>query len=559
MGGSSGASGSITFPGYIEDIHRDWLTDKVTMKTVEEVLRTSQEYNPYTPFLGQSTFDDLERSKLRATEYKNAVDDLQYDSSWSSIVDHAIGKIGHTGLLKSINVPALIQAARQGAGDTGELFRNEISQIAEREDWAGIISRASSSLNSVTVPSVKIKEAVNEALKDTSTAMARFLEDSVMEADEVDDWDAFVQRAIQLVDTDGVLQNVDTSEIVHAARTGAADAVKSAVQAALSSVDGPIIEQAVAAYRQRRSLDRARSVRSFAAGMSDAGATNSSAFMIGMAMIQAQHDLDVANYDKELSLSLYQQAMSAHVEAYMRQLQAELTAAIGGKESREAFILGSTQSLIGMREGRLTYQQMVLQTKAGLHQMILQSRASAAQLDKSNKDQMLQAGADQMIALRQTQAQIQTNLAQMILQSFSMALDSHMRSQLQDKVNRDGFIADSVRVMLGILGSQIDHRGRLMASYTEQDRIGYVIRGEKAGFQADIATRYYMWDMQMFERATNILGGPGGMAGFVPPTPSRVASALGGAFTGAAAGAQVGGTPGAAVGGILGGIAGLIQ
>lgn len=94
----------------------------------------------------------------------------------------------------------------------------------------------------------------------------------------------------------------------------ASRAISEMIHVATETLASEVIDEAVVVYRQRALIQHLRDVNSFAGGMADINAVNSSAFIIGMANMTANFGNAVTDYRTKLALELYDKAMTSFVQ-----------------------------------------------------------------------------------------------------------------------------------------------------------------------------------------------------------------------------------------------------
>lgn len=85
----------------------------------------------------------------------------------------------------------------------------------------------------------------------------------------------------------------------------ATNAIANAIAAATSVLAGSAISDQVDAYEVKATPRFLRSVNRFASGLADIGAVNSSAFIVGMALLESEFVADVNKFDADLSAQAF--------------------------------------------------------------------------------------------------------------------------------------------------------------------------------------------------------------------------------------------------------------
>lgn len=153
------------------------------------------------------------------------------------------------------------------------------------------------------------------------------------------DWDSYVDNAVAKVDEAGVLNDIDLDTLVSAARTNATSAISSAVSAAVDAVDDDTIIKALNNYKDRQIYTKNRAIRGFASQMAGINASNSSAFVLGLALIESQAEMDVENFHANLSIEQYQNSLPYYIQVYRDDLRLKLEAELTNKRNRDTMLL----------------------------------------------------------------------------------------------------------------------------------------------------------------------------------------------------------------------------
>jgi hypothetical protein len=110
------------------------------------------------------------------------------------------------------------------------------------------------------------------------------------------DWQAVIGTARAKLDETATYPKIDlvSNDI-------AANAIANSIALATSIIAGSAISDQVTAYENKVVPRFLRSVNRFASGLADIGAVNSSAFIIGMALLESEVNADVNKYNADLS------------------------------------------------------------------------------------------------------------------------------------------------------------------------------------------------------------------------------------------------------------------
>lgn len=195
--------------------------------------------------------------------------------------------------------------------------------------------------------------------------------DQVEALDEQEDYTALLAKAVEEVDADGVLNSVDIDTIVSSAVTDSGTELTAAINAAVDAINDDVIQGVINTHAERAEYQRTRSLRRFNATMADVNAVQSSAFILGQAMIEAEHLREVQQMDADLTQQTYAASLDAHITLYREQLRAELQASIQEKMTRDKLMAASMQTMVNMLQGRVSMQQAAAQLRAEIDRIAI--------------------------------------------------------------------------------------------------------------------------------------------------------------------------------------------
>jgi len=251
----------------------------------------------------------------------------------------------------------------------------------------------------------------------------------------------------------------------------------------------------------------------FQAGMYDINAVQSSAFTLGQAVIEAQADREVAQYQGEIRTKAFMQGDALNAESTKQKNQLVAEAHLQN-DRINAESIGRENELVG---------------KAHL------------QIDLVNAESVGRENELIGRAYLQDDALLAVNI------EGKNAINSRM-----EEVRR-GMIVKSTDTILSNGLQKIQFLKDVMHYTMESSRLNIVAKKEEKDQQLSIDEDDARWDLEMFEYVNHTLAAiAGGVSGTHARKPSVAQSAIGGALSGAAAGAMVGGPWGAAIGGVGG-------
>lgn len=461
FGGGGGHAGEIKLPAYIETYHDALLGASPAVFLTAEV-DTAVTNNPLATFSLTDPAADFTASQTRYDSYDTIVSGLAEETDWAAKVDAAIAKADTAGVLNDLGIESIRTAARSSAEEG-------------------------------------IQKAVVEAVMGASMA-------------EQMDWKEFYDLAKQEIQN---TLTIDIDAIITAAENDADSIIQAAVSRALSSSQDALITTAVDNFRTRRETDRASSLRSFLSSMAGVNAVHGSSFIMGIALIENEHQRAVADYDSELSRAMYDNAFQGFIQAISGPLRERAGRALEGDVAEQQLITNAVGAMASAFNARYSLQESITRTYAGLIQSEIEAGLRAGALEKESRDRFVLTGTKDM--------------AQLLMQKVDA---NRLSAQLQGELNR-------VKVA-----------GRM--DYELSD--------------VDLDKESVMWPLTVLNAGMPVLSQPLAGAGYIPNKTSKTASSIGGAIQGAGVGASIGsavpgiGTAvGAGVGAFVGLLGGLSQ
>lgn len=263
----------------------------------------------------------------------------------------------------------------------------------------------------------------------------------------------------------------------------------------------------------------------FEAGMRDINAVQSSAFVIGRAIIEAFRNRDVAKFDADLSYKAFLQRDNLLGQAHMQ---------IDKLNSDNASEHNKLRSQAYLERQKILAAEVSDGNKLRATALLDKQKILGAEVAEGNKlrsQALIQADkimADSDKAHSLINAEMVRHGTQMIYQD----VDSHWKH-----------IESSMDMYKAWAGYVVD-----------SNRIYYVMGKESYDTETENLAKDARWDLDMAQIAGNLIASISGGTSYTPgPTPAQ--NALGGAFAGASIGARATGSAyGAGAGAILGGI-----
>jgi hypothetical protein len=242
---------------------------------------------------------------------------------------------------------------------------------ADKTDWAGVRNALPESI--VTTIGAMLTTSPytgftltnpNSGLSSVDTKMSAF-DSLVSSINPSVNWGTFVDQVKAKFGETGIFDPVDIEDIFSKSHINPSMSVREAVAAAMEAINDVVVRGVVKAFDRRLSDTRRQAINRFSGQMSDVNAVHSSAFLLGVALIEAQHLQSVAEFDSSVSLGLFQTAFTAHMEAYRDETRLRLTSAIQDKGMIDQAIIQSVSLIMQtmLSKGELTQSVTALATE----------------------------------------------------------------------------------------------------------------------------------------------------------------------------------------------------
>jgi len=622
-GGGGGSSGKVEWPQYFMKSHAMLLTghddisgdeipgldDKNMMKTIEHLYDESPypALAAYNPSVRVSDIQTVSEAFGTAVASLNPVTDLgTYISTATGAVNtlfpDASAKDIMTDLLTEIAainptdswtnfINEVINTLNSGiladASDAYDTLGEQVADLSPRLDYGNYITNGVSKTDASILPDTRAKDLVDAMLTT-----------QIFPLDSDSDWEAATTSVLAALE-DGLLPEADTKTYIDAYKlvvdaldiradyTANAEAVATVVDdTILSSMH---IDDVVNAFDTSQQLTLARALNDVASGFVDIGAVNSSAFVIGLALIQQEHQQQVAKFEADLRLQqdqtrsqLINQGIATLTQAQQYKLEQQKAAVSIYTQfafDRAKLISAAVESIKNGTEFRIT--KILDATNLNIQIALERSRHIAGAASEMSKMLMHQYTCRQNYAAATTQ--LLMDRAKVILATVE-AIKSEKAFRTEKQLSAITLISQvasersrSIIALLGSLQQMLVHKYDRLQAYTttsgELNRISIVAEKEQVDTEIDLAVKHSTWNLDIFAAAGNLLaGGQGGVhgGGSMPQAgggPSALGGAITGAVSGAATGAMIGsysanpmGTViGAVVGAVVGGAAGYMS
>lgn len=389
----------------------------------------------------------------------------------------------------------------EAAKDVSLAFVNNLDPVTDFENFVSRAIQQSDILDRIKKATITL--ATPDSIGDAVDALSDGKAEASIPETHLPDWTA-VWDAVQ--PKVAALSPFDLAEAIDDVVNYTADLIEQALIAATNAVANVDLTDLLAALRAEAEIQRAASVREFTSGMADINAVQGSAFVFGLGLLYSEADKAVLRQVAEYRAEIYRGALGNFSQLGGGVLQGLVQLALQNDNLKGQLIGGSVDSILRLLQGREGFEQQQLQIFGQMFQALLSVYGEAELQEANTRNQAVAGGIDQLARFRWMEGQMKSEAAKMA---------------------------------------------------TEVGRIQFVAQEEYEGAVVDLDAQAARWPFEVYERGSNVLAAPTGMAARVPERQSRASSAISGALSGAAMGSAVPGI-GTVAGGLLGGMAGLL-
>lgn len=171
----------------------------------------------------------------------------------------------------------------------------------------------------------------------------------------------------------------------------AANAIANAIAAATAALSSTAISDQVDAYETRVVPRFLRSVNRFTAGLADIGAVNSSAFIVGMALLESEVNADVNKFDADISAQAFNEIAAGGIKATFQ-------AAATQRQQRNLYLAEATNLLMQALQQKIQLQAEATRLQSELNRVKIVAKQE--QTDKDLEIAILDSGWDLDILLK---------------------------------------------------------------------------------------------------------------------------------------------------------------
>lgn len=254
-------------------------------------------------------------------------------------------------------------AFKGGGGSTGEVSYPEHMEDIHK-DWLGY----SGSPDAISVDMISVMDTAlgtnpldSLSYDDPATDITAIESEydswntTVDALDEETDWETIVDAVVAKMDESGVLSATDVDSIATAIRTSAGSTISDAVESALDLLDDQVLFEAVQGYAHARRKQRAQLRRRYKANMANLSAERSSAYAIGLALLEIDFERETGQFQSQLSVDMFRQGLNSYMEAF----RIEMSARIRAELTRDQFVMQGIQQVLQFKIQIIEFQKQL--------------------------------------------------------------------------------------------------------------------------------------------------------------------------------------------------------
>lgn len=473
-GGSSLGTSGTGFPTYMTDTHEEWLgrgapAEVIDFNIVELMNAAFAASTPFEQFDYVDPEDWLEDIEEAISDVTTELSALDPETDWGSNMTKALTEVA---TLIDTDYATVATAMATAWENLTAKAKTELALIVTDGHIATIVAYFSTWSDLLDAAITKAGTAITDTFAGTSIA-------------GIADWTTIIDAA--KVKADSLFSD--------------------------SEVDGK-----VDAYEDDVLPSYQREVARFSGGMADINAVNSSAFMVGLALLARRRVQDVNKFRADLKVEY--------------------------EKEKLAFINNTATLRSELERGKANIYGNLLGLHARISKEFMESTSELAgdlEFKKADTHRRLEdAHADREV----------TFITKSLVSMVEMLLN---QTKLRVMATNSG-IGEMMKYQL----TTVDMNRALASLVTEFNRLKIVASQEYLDRTLDLDIKNALWDVNVYQYGTNVLSGIGAGGQIMPEKMSAAQSALGGALSGAAIGIQSGNPAGVAIGALVGGIGGYL-
>jgi hypothetical protein len=201
--------------------------------------------------------------------------------------------------------------------------------------------------------------------------------------------------------------------------------VAEAVSAAAEAISEDVLERATVVYEREARKVHARALNRLTGPMSDINAVNSSAFAVGLALLESDFEGRVKEAQNDLMLPMNQAAFNAFINVYMDVVRNYLASYANARNTKVSYMMNASQQILSLTEAGYAHQQKLTDITADIKRtkVIAKTEENERNLDYDAREalwdgelfqymgNMLSAGSGSVVPVQQGPSRTQTALS----------------------------------------------------------------------------------------------------------------------------------------------------
>ncbi|MBT7187982.1 hypothetical protein HN911_11710 [Candidatus Bathyarchaeota archaeon] len=168
----------------------------------------------------------------------------------------------------------------------------------------------------------------------------------------IDVFEPDAEEDLPYLDVDAVIETVFAR-----AQSLGDPVIAAAANAASQAVTDEVMAEAVAVYEKQARKVHTRALNRFTGPMSDINAVNSSAFAVGLSILESDFEDRIKEASNDLRLPMTQAAFGAFIQVYLNVVRDYLSSYSGAQKDKLTYMLGASQMVLGLTGDDLANQQ----------------------------------------------------------------------------------------------------------------------------------------------------------------------------------------------------------
>jgi len=284
------------------------------------------------------------------------------------------------------------------------------------------------------------------------------------------DYAAYSVQAKTSRDVTGHITAVVFATLLTAAQATAAAEVTSAIVAAQEAIDSDVLDALVLSVSNAMASDRAARRRRYAGGMADINAVHSSAFLIGLALIDSEEGRSIEEVVAKASVDIYSSALQLRPNILSSILTANIGTDLANEAANNEFMQKGILAMAGLAQQKATLEGIQTSLHAQIYSSDVGADLQADLTEETTRRGLLNTGVAQQAQLAGTR--ITSENAQIGLHgnTYNSHLNADLQADIIEANIRARFITDAdgqqVDLYKANLGHEIAQLGLHGSAYT---------------------------------------------------------------------------------------------